>query len=182
MNESVIAEAVKLLIDNNESLLLDGISYQGSQKSIHQNVTSTLTPPTGYPFILTMCSEVRETSKNERSNLQLPPRIGVYDMIVEVTEQALVVAGEEFPYKQMQDDFRLFTDRIVYIIKNEPWITYNGESAELQRVSGESGRRVTKRNLSGYWQDTEQNWWATLNCQILFSLVACIDDSSILPT
>jgi hypothetical protein len=182
--EQGIVDGLRALIIANESDLVDGISYQGAQKNITdpQVVTSTLTPPVLYPHIMIIVPGARERSeKTVPKATQQPSRMATYSTMMEITEQAVVVEGEDFPFEQMQTDFRLLTDRIIYTIRTQNWITFNSIKFRLARGEGDNDRVVNKRNNSGYWQDTELNWWATLNCVLTFDMEACVDDTPIIP-
>lgn len=178
MNEKLVIEGVRNFIETNEASITQDIVFQGSQKALHQIVGSNLTPPTGYPYILVICTAVREQSKPQVSNMQQPSREAIYSIRIEFTDQALYTQGEEYPYQQMHDDFRVMVDRLINLIRVQNWVTTTPK-LRLQRNDSENDRLVTKNNLSGTWQDTEGSWWATLHSQISFNLEGCVDDTQL---
>ncbi len=180
MNEKLVIEAVRDFIVTNEATIVQGIVFQGIPKGLHQVVGSNLTPPTGYPYVLVICTAAREQSQPQVMNTQQPSRQAIYSIRIEFTDQALYTQGEDYPYQTMHDDFRLMVDRLINLIRTQNWVTATPK-LRLQRQESENDRLVTKNNLSGTWQDTEGAWWATLHSQITFSLEGAIDDTGLYP-
>lgn len=180
MYEQAHLDNLKALIVANESTLMTGITFQGAAKTIHQITTTNLTPPTGYPYIL-----IYSPTNRERSNLEggssptvnHPRRKATYPIVIEITDQAVVSSDDDEAYETAHSNFRLFIDRLCKLIKDQTWIGTNPR-AKLVRGDGDDDRVISKQNLSGTWQDTESNWWATLHTQLDFELIdECVDSS-----
>jgi hypothetical protein len=176
--EQKVLDSLKTLVDNNKTTLMTGITYQGAAKTIHQITTTNLAPPSGYPYILIYCSGVKEQSNlTEAPTVRHPRRKANYRIRIEVTDQAILVTGDDEAYEQSHRDYRLFIDRLVYLLRTQTWIGTLPKT-QLTRAAGDNDRAIDVQNLSGTWQDTEMNWWAILHSQLSFELIdECVDAS-----
>ena len=98
-------------------------------------------------------------------------------MRIEITDQAIVSSTDDEAYEQAHSSFRLLVDRINNLIRTQTWIGSAPKTA-LSRSAGIDDRAIQKDNLSGTWQDAEENLWATLHCQLKFELVDMCTDTS----
>lgn len=172
MNEVAVKTALRDLIVDNQALLLNGIIHQGVQREIAQIALSNLTPPQGYYYILIYITEARESSQVPvAQNVRQPRSQTIYPVQIEITDQAQIQTGETEAYEVMHNDFDLFGDRLVKLIRTQTWIG-NGPKFELQRVSsGDTDRSIVKRNLSGTFVDTEGTDMALLHATLNFNLI-----------
>lgn len=174
MNELAVRRAIKDLILNNESTLIQGLVFQGQTRYINQVTYSVLTPPEGYFFITVSVSRANTSTRSGFGRTTaLSPSEVEYSVNIDVSDYAIATFGENEMYEAMDSEFQLFTDRIVSLIRTNYWIT---DSTGLKfRIDSE--RTVSKNNLSETWVEASQ-YHALLYTRISFTLLEeCTDDT-----
>lgn len=140
---------LKQLLESNKSTLVDGLSFQGVRRQIHQITYSALTPPQVYYFVVIT---VRSDSAFNRSGFGSTKRVGPssaeYEVNIEIADYAVAQPGEENVYEKMDADFRILTDRIVDLIRLQETFEINNLIFEL-----DENREVTKTNLDTIWSE-----------------------------
>lgn len=179
MNEAAVVLSLKDLIEQNSDILVQGLIHQGVNREIRQVTTSNLTPINSYYFILIYATDPSEkTNPTISRTTRAGTRTTRYPILIEIADEAIVQVGDEEAYETMHNDFRTFCDRLVDLIEQQNFIGTEPK-AKLERNPA-NDRAVEKRNLSGTWEDTESNNWASLYAQLSFTLIdECIDTSAL---
>lgn len=178
MNEVAVRNAIKTLISDNNAVLMTDLTFQGNPRTIHQIVTSSLTPPTGYYFVsVTVSSAKAAVRTGMGKTVSVPPSEARYDVVIELSDYAIASPSEEDNiFEKMDADFQLFSDRIVSLLRADRWIT-DDVSVSQFRLGNE--RAVTKNNLGTIWEEAAQ-YHAMLYCRITFQLLEeCTDDDKL---
>lgn len=179
MNEAAVVLSLKDLIEQNRDTLTQGLVHQGVNREIRQITTSNLTPISSYYFILIYATDPGEkTNPTSARTTQSGRRMTRYPILIELADEAIYQVGDDEAYETMHNDFRTFCDRLVDLIEKQNFIGTEPK-AKLERNLN-NDRAIEKRNLSGTWEDTESNNWASLYAQLSFALVdECIDTSTL---
>ena len=149
VSEQAAIETVRDILLASEDDLISGISFQGAQKRIQPLATSVLTPPTGYIAMAVDCNNVR-TASADQSVVRNPPRINYYQVTIVIVDAAYIEYGEEAPFAQAHENFRLVADRVMSLIESSyrGWVehTASGLKFQLWRNRG-NDRAVDKTNI-----------------------------------
>lgn len=183
-NHKALKEALKSLILINKATLVTALTHQGESRAIEQVTTSNLTPPNGYYYILISVTRSTGQSNPKVVNRQRPSREAQYNVQIEIADEALVQSDDNTAdaemYETMHEDFDLFADRIAALIENQNFIGSSPIRFKLLRLNGEGDRAIARDDLSGTWEDSEGNGWATLYSMLTFTMIdECDDDTAL---
>jgi hypothetical protein len=160
MHQIECQRAIKNLIESGHDTLVSNLSYQGVQRRIDQIATTPLSPPVQFYYVLVYVSGARSFSYG-RSNVNKTHEACVYDVDVHLVDAAYQQMGDNVPYGKMSDDFRLFCDRVISLLRDtdrfgaEP--PYDEPCFRLLRGEGTADRVVRIENLDHNWYDNEGN-------------------------
>lgn len=176
MNELAVRRTIKQLINDNESTLISGLTFQGQTRAIHQVTYSSLTPPTGYFFISVTVSNARTRNRGGFGRTTaVPPSEAEYSINIDISDYAVSTPTEDQLFEKMDAEFQLFTDRLVALLR---------ESYRLTDSSGltfrlDNDRNVIKNNISTTWEEAAQ-YHSLLYSRITLTLLEeCTDDATL---
>lgn len=178
-NEAAVRRAIKTLINDNGTTLVQDIYQDGIQKQIEQITTSVLTAPSSYFFIAISTTDVRDKVRTgfENSNASIPPSEAEYDLVIEVTNVATSSSEDDQMYENVDSDFQTLGDRIVSLIRSTRWITDSVTSQKYRLVGNE--RLINKTNLTSIFTEGSQ-YYSMLYSRISFTLLEeCTDDTEL---
>lgn len=149
MNEQAAVDALKNLIKTNDGLLVQGLFAQGSQINIHMVSATILSPPiASYHVAINIPSVINQTRTAE-GQMANPPRSAVYQTQVWLAGNGVIEPEyEDNPYELAHRNFRLFGDRVAYLIESQSgWVNdpITGIAFQLTRQTGQD-RAITKQN------------------------------------
>lgn len=173
MNAWDVKKGLRQFIETNEAALMSGVSHQGMSRTIAQIALSNLTPAQDYYYILIYAARERSNSQGP-SNLAKPQRYGYYDIVMEISDEAILQDGETEAYEVMHEDFDKWTDKLMNLLRDQTGFTYGNMKFKLARGSAENDRVIDKENLSGpRFDDTAQRWMALLFTTLRFRVQDC---------
>lgn len=173
MNEIGCQRAIKKLINDNSTVLVDGLVEFGQQRRIKDIVMSVMTAPRDYYFVLVQVNQKTGSSNFTASaNENKPHRKIEYTCSLHVVDVAVQsgLQGEE-PYELVHEHHRVLCDRIEALICGSyypgggTYATYfvdyptcipdpESDSAfRLMRSRGNADRSVRIQNMDTMWKD-----------------------------
>ncbi len=166
MNEYAAKLAIKNLISDNESILVDSLEFNGVNKEIETITVSTYTPPKSYYHIIVYSYGYRfepTTTTTRVSTIQQP----IYDMIITVVDaiEADYVLDDAL-YETNDKYMMLFTDRIVQLLLDTEYI----ETSDIKLKIIQSS--VEKANREITWEYGETNYKGLIT-DIIFEAMGC---------
>jgi hypothetical protein len=174
LDEVAASEAILDLIVVNSGMITAGITHQGQPRDITQVTDSPLTPAADYYYVLVNITNSSISSQKPATNVARPMSLSRYFVQIEIADTAWIEVSDLTleAYMTSHRDFRTVGDRIVNLIHEQDEIG-TSPKFRLERTTGSADRRIEKRDLSGVFQDTEQNDVAILYATLNFTLVSC---------
>lgn len=176
MNELRVRAAIKDLIVDNKTVLVQGLFAQGQPRKVHQVTYSASTPPTGYFFVNVSTSTNRDRIRPGFGQTgTASPSETEYTVIIDVSDYISGHPAEDQLFEKMDAEFQLFTDRIVALLRGSYWlIDSNGLMLRL-----DNDRTVSKNNFTQSWEEAAQ-YHSLLYSRITFQVFEpCTDDATL---
>ncbi len=180
MNEDAALEALaELLRDNNEKLV-SGLIFGGAQRYIATISETHLTPPSGYFHIALNVTQTVTEGKSATAAIAVPRHGVLYNTQVFILDIASVSEKENFSYEIAHKNFRVFSDRVVTLLKDQKFITnrHNDLKFRIDRRAG-ADQRIQKTNRTRRWSE-QSGYMAALVALLSFDLSQeCLDDAKL---
>lgn len=179
MNNAYVKQSLKELILSNESELVGDFVHQGNQRFIKHIALTNLDPPHGYYYILIYIPDASTFTQTEGKTVRRPRETTEYTVQMEISDQAVVQPGDwtSEAYETMALDFDKFVGRLIELVRGVNF-TDDENTIRLKRDISEADRRIDRADLSGNYQNTEQENVALLYSQLRFTLEEqCVDTS-----
>lgn len=180
MNEDAAISAMAALIKDSNEMLVSDLTFGGSQRYIATISETHLTPPSEYFHITFNATQAVTQGKSSVSTQAIPRHVITYNIQVFILDMAMVSEQENSTYERAHKNFRIFTDRVVQLLRLQAWITdfKTDLRFRIERRAG-SDQRVQKANRTRRWSE-QGGYMAALASLISFDLSQeCLDDAKL---
>jgi hypothetical protein len=176
MNEAAAINVLYDLIDSNNEMFVDGLELNGEQRHIRTLSRTVMTPPLSfYAIHFHVASSFMRPSIGQ-AQVRNPVMEASYSASIFATDFAQITSGETSAFETQHDQFRVFTDRIAVLIKDQFWMTDVVTGLKF-RLPEE--KRIDKINTIQRY-DQETAWPKVMVAVISFDLLQqCADDAGL---